>query len=362
MLMAIKVIQWATGEVGRAQLQEIIQHPDFELVGLFVYDPKKAGKDAGTLCGLPPTGVKATSDKDAIFAMKADVVCHAATKYGPYDSNAEDIERLLASGKNVVTTTTYGHLPTYGHGVQERFEAACRKGNSSFLSAGELPGFMMQRLATTLGALSKRIDHVIVEEYFLTDWMTSASMVFDGMLMGRPPKEVTLDAPGHVKNDLQYKQEIGATAQIMGIKLEKIERSLELATVNHDIVIPAGTLKAGTVVGQKIMWDGYWKGKPYLTIREFWIMTRDIPQWNFDKLVSWKHKDYWRFIIEGLPRLELDLDLSMQTDDPTMQETGPCHLIIAMSGVRALRDVCKAPPGIIQAPIFAAYRPVGADG
>ena len=37
----------------------------------------------------------------------------------------EDIERLLASGKSVITTTIYNHLPTYGGGIQARIEAVC---------------------------------------------------------------------------------------------------------------------------------------------------------------------------------------------------------------------------------------------
>ena len=73
--MVIRVAQWATGAVGRAALQELIENPDFQLVGVLVYDPAKAGLDAGALCGLPPTtGVLATTDKDEILALGADVV------------------------------------------------------------------------------------------------------------------------------------------------------------------------------------------------------------------------------------------------------------------------------------------------
>lgn len=50
--MAIRVVQWATGAVGRAALAELIENPDFQLVGVLVYDPAKAGLDAGALCGL----------------------------------------------------------------------------------------------------------------------------------------------------------------------------------------------------------------------------------------------------------------------------------------------------------------------
>ena len=97
--MVVRVVQWATGAVGRAALQELIENPDYQLVGLLVYDPQKAGLDAGALCGLPPTtGVAATADKDAIVALGADVVVHAASKAHAVETNAEDICRLSRPG------------------------------------------------------------------------------------------------------------------------------------------------------------------------------------------------------------------------------------------------------------------------
>ena len=43
--MTVRVIQWATGAVGLAQLREVIDSPDLELVGLYVYSPSKIGSD-----------------------------------------------------------------------------------------------------------------------------------------------------------------------------------------------------------------------------------------------------------------------------------------------------------------------------
>ena len=52
-----KVIQWATGVVGKAALTGIIRHPRLELAGVRVYSEEKEGVDAGDLAGLPATGV-----------------------------------------------------------------------------------------------------------------------------------------------------------------------------------------------------------------------------------------------------------------------------------------------------------------
>jgi 4-hydroxy-tetrahydrodipicolinate reductase len=100
--MSYRVIQWSTGHVGAWALHAIIEHPDLELVGLWVHSDAKAGSDAGELCGLPPVGVVATNDAEALLALDADVVCYTATAdLRPWEA-VKDICRILESGKNVV--------------------------------------------------------------------------------------------------------------------------------------------------------------------------------------------------------------------------------------------------------------------
>jgi len=55
-----RIIQWGTGNVGKHALRTIVERPDFELVGLRVYNSDKVGKDAGGLLGREPLGVTAT--------------------------------------------------------------------------------------------------------------------------------------------------------------------------------------------------------------------------------------------------------------------------------------------------------------
>ena len=70
----LRVIQWATGVVGRHAIAAITAHPDLELVGVRVYSEDKAGRDIGELCGLGPTGVIATSSAEEVLALDADCV------------------------------------------------------------------------------------------------------------------------------------------------------------------------------------------------------------------------------------------------------------------------------------------------
>ena len=124
--MKYRVIQWATGGVGRAAIEGIAAHPELELVGCWVHDPAKEGRDAGELAGITPTGVRATRDESAILALSADCVV-----YCPLFAQTAEVERILRSGKNVVTPLGW-FFPAPGAGVA-KIEAACRDAGVTFV-------------------------------------------------------------------------------------------------------------------------------------------------------------------------------------------------------------------------------------
>jgi hypothetical protein len=354
--MAVRVAQWATGAVGRAQLQELILNPGFELVGVLVYDPAKDGTDAGELCGLPPCGVAATTDKQVIFDLGADVVIHAASKAHELNTNVEDICTLLAGGTNVITTTSYSHLPIYGEVLTAQFEAACAAGGTRFHAAGENPGFMMERLVATVTGLSRSIDRIDLFEATDVSRVPSRPMLVDLMGMGRRPDEVSIDSPIFKKLDMAYQQALGATAEVLGVELERVEKSVESTTLPHDVEVAAGTIEAGTVVGQRFTWEGWFGGRVLLAIHEEWVVTRDLPQWNLAPLEPGAKAPLIRAVVHGVPAFELQLDVGWDEVPPELVGTSPGHVMVGMSGVRAIEDVLASPPGIVKAPVFGALQ------
>ena len=96
--MAYRVVQWATGGVGRAAIEGVLAHPDLELAGCWVHSASKDGVDVGTLLGGEPIGVAATSDVDAALAIDADCAV-----YAPLMADPGVVTRILESGTNVVT-------------------------------------------------------------------------------------------------------------------------------------------------------------------------------------------------------------------------------------------------------------------
>ena len=116
--MSYRVIQWATGGVGRAAMEGVLAHPDLELAGAWVHSPAKEGVDLGELLGRDPLGVTATGDVDALLATPADCVL-----YSPIFADPAMVAAILESGKNVVTPLGWFYPPPE---EREKFDAIAR--------------------------------------------------------------------------------------------------------------------------------------------------------------------------------------------------------------------------------------------
>ncbi|NPU91006.1 MAG: hypothetical protein HPY82_03765 [Gammaproteobacteria bacterium] len=113
-----RIIIWSPGDMGGRALRTALTSPQFEVVGVKVFSPHKNGVDIGTLVGLPPVGVKATTSKEAILALDADCVIHTPTTPSLLKGSDYDVLDLLASGKNVVSGASH-HNPSMHNWLSE---------------------------------------------------------------------------------------------------------------------------------------------------------------------------------------------------------------------------------------------------
>ena len=194
-----RVVQWATGNTGQRAMREVIRHPSLDLVGVLVYNPEKNGVDAGKLCGEGPTGVKATTDRDAVLKLKADCCIYMPRATGRGQTRAgltedqvtDDLEALLGSGTNIVSTCT----DLFAGGVRmndknrARLLAACKRGNSSVWTSGSDPGFITETLPMALLSIQRRVDLIEIEEFGDLSRRPSAHMVMEQMRFGKPLAE-----------------------------------------------------------------------------------------------------------------------------------------------------------------------------
>jgi len=153
-MTALRVVQWATGNIGARALRGVIEHPELTLAGVYVTSAAKAGQDAGDLCGLPATGVAATNDIDQILALGADCVL-----YMPAACDFDEVCALLASGANIVTTRGEFHHPdSIDPAVRAQVEADVRNAYLDLNAAAELVRVAQSRRDLARDELAQSTD------------------------------------------------------------------------------------------------------------------------------------------------------------------------------------------------------------
>jgi hypothetical protein len=340
--MTYRVIQWATGLVGKEAILGVLAHPELELVGCWVHSDDKVGKDVGEIVGIDPIGVKATGSLDEICAIDADAVV-----YAPVLASTRDVIRLLESGKNVVTPVGWIY-PEQSPGVTA-LEAACLAGKTTLHGTGINPGGITERFPLMLSALCRNIRHVRAEEFSDIRNYPTESVVREVMLFGTPPEQAATSPMPEILGD-GFAQSIDMVAAGLGWKLDHEKRTThEMAVARRDLDTPVGVLKAGTVAAQRFTWEGLVDGMPVITVRVNWLMGEDDlePAWRLDGQ---------RFEIE----LDAEPPLAVTfhgLHPPVVGEHPEIGLIApAMHCVNAIPAVCDAPPGIatyLDLPLFA---------
>ncbi len=254
-----KVVQWATGGMGKNCLRAVIDHPAMELVGVYVYGADKEGRDAGTIARREPTGVLATRNVDEILALDADVVIHAARLAPPYGSHDADILRLLAAGKNVISINGYSHPQHWGGERLAALEAACRKGGSSLIGAGLNPGYAGEQLAIVATGVCTEVDHIEVVESVDCRAVRSPDYVFKILGFGAEPGSVDPNDPAWGPSSSlngMYAEVLATMAARLGMPLERVDTEHRVFPATVDLQIGAGTIPQGRVSHFNWRWHG----------------------------------------------------------------------------------------------------------
>ncbi|MCJ2188408.1 NAD(P)H-dependent amine dehydrogenase family protein [Novosphingobium beihaiensis] len=326
-----RVIQWATGNVGSRALRMVIEHPRMELAGLWVSSPDKVGKDAGDLCGLPETGIKATNSLDEIVAIDADCVI-----FMPQGTDYDALCALLASGKNVVTTRGDFHYPPLMDPANRaRIEEACAKGGTSIYSTGSSPGFVTEALAIPLLSLQRGHGLLTIDEYADVSSRDSPDMLFQVMGFAAPMAPFDQRRAEHLKGD--FGSSLSQVAEAIGLPADEIEAFGELSATKSDLQIAAGTVPAGTVGAMRTTITCKHKGRAVLRFRANWYVTTDIENADWDLRESG-----WRITTEGDTPVKVDITFPVSAEDYAAYTPG----LTAHRPINAIPAVCAAAPGI----------------
>lgn len=339
-----RVVQWATGKVGRVAIRHFVSNPVFDLRAVLVTNPKKVGKDAGELAGIAPCGVLATDDVEAILAMDVDCV-----HFSPLKQDVDMVCRILRAGKNVVSVIgPWNRTDRYSHEI-EQLEAACREGGTSFHGAGIHPGFIGDLVPLTLTRLMNRVDSIHLTETI--DHLANPSKWIEYMGFGRTPEDVRKNPGRPPDAHFIFAQSMEMLAEALGKKVQDITAEVKLSTATRDIDYGHGVIRAGTVAGQEYVWTAWAEGKPLVVYHCLWKMGDEAVEPKLPPSESG-----YRIVFEGDPPMEMTLTGTAQRNGQRMFLAIPWT---ALSAVTAIPDVCDAPPGVITHFDLGVVRPRG---
>jgi hypothetical protein len=219
--MSLRVVQWATGSVGKAAVKGILEHPELELVGCWVHSKHKAGKDVGEIIGTPPLGVIATNRVDDVLALDADAVI-----YAPLLPNPEELLlSVMSTGVTFVRSEEFSDLRTYG--------------------APDVLRHVMGFGGTPDSALSG-------------------------------PMQKLLDG-GFIQSVRLCVDRLGFAADA------RVRASQEIAVASAPIDSPIGVIEAGQVAGRRFHWEALVDDTVVVRITVNWLMGEQNldPPWSF---------------------------------------------------------------------------------
>ena len=344
-----RVIQYGAGNTGKFALHSILTHPRLELTALVVHGLAKEGKDAGTLCKLPESGILATRDIEGAIGMTADCVCFMPSD--PYAGNISEpgshgsklldlICRFLASGKNVIATAPNSlvYAKTLGAEIVDQINRACAIGRSSFLYVGVSPGFMPDRLVLNFTAISSRIEHVLVQEMMNYGAYDDRDMLFGFYGFGSKLEDFD-SAPLRQAFRRSLGGSVAMIADGLGIALDGISEEVAFAVTAESFTIRTGLIAAGTIGAERIRLSGLVNGEPRIVVEHITRVGDDVAL-DWPRFGS-KGAEGYRIEIRGAPAMCIDVELGAFGRNP-MADAG-----WAVGGhiANSIVDLCEAAPG-----------------
>ena len=339
-----RVALWGTGNVGRHALAGIDARPDLELVGVWVSNPDKVGRDAGELAGLGRAlGVAATGDAEELFALKPDCVLHTAMADHRLPEALADLERILRSGTNVISSGPV--FLQYPEGVvppslTDPLRAAAVGAGVSLWVNGIDPGFANDWLPLVITSISERIEEIRCLEILNYATYDQAMVIFDIMGFGRALDDIPmLLMPGVLT--MAWGSVVHQIAAGLDVELDAVEEHYERLPATQTFEISSGTIEKGTAAALRFEVRGMRNGRAVVVLEHVTRLDDALG-------AEWPQptgQGGYRVVVTGEPTYTVDLQL-MGTDGD--HNTGGLKAT-AMRLVNAVPAVVEAPPGLLTA-------------
>jgi len=342
MSKSYRVVAWSTGNVGRNVIAGIDARPDLELVGLWVSNPDKVGKDAGELAGLGRgLGVSASNDFEALLALQPDCIVHTGMADDRMFEALADLQRFLEAGINVVSSSpVLLQYPADDDVMAQPLQSAGQANGVSLFVNGVDPGFANDALPLVLTGISERIEEVRCSEVLNYNTYNQPMVLFDIMGFGRSLDDVPMILQPGVLT-MAWGSVVRQLAAGLDVELDSVEEWYERRPALETFEVDAGTIEQGTAAALHFEVRGIRNGRAVIVLEHVTRLHDDLaPEWPQPA----GHGCY-RVQVSGEPNYTLDLQLLGSDGD---HNTAGLKAT-AMRLVNAVPAVVESAPGLITA-------------
>ncbi|MEJ2410944.1 MAG: hypothetical protein P8Y48_16995 [Novosphingobium sp.] len=314
--------------------------PEIEVVGVFVYSEAKTRGDIGDIVGLPPYGLKATMDREAIFALRPDVILYTPMDHGDFRQD-DEIMDILRRGINVVTSMPYQNVSVRGAEIEAKIQQAALDGGATLFATGVNPGFIVERIALAATGGTNAITEICAEEFVRIG--TEPQETLNAFGFGLPADVSGRKSAAATIAEQYERQFIYYLGEAFGTPVKELRYSADWKVASEATQAPTMVIEKDTVAYVSHRWEGITDG-PKIVFIVYWYMTDEF------KPADVPCEDYYRITIEGRPSMRLGIELRASIADDMRTYPGdpaiPAFYVTAVNLVQAIPKVIAAAPGI----------------
>jgi 4-hydroxy-tetrahydrodipicolinate reductase len=251
----IRVIQYGVGPIGAGMVRLMLTKPGIEIIGAIDIDPKKVGRDLGTIAGTGrEIGVKISSDAQTVLRSGADVVVHTTTSY--LTSVADQLTACLNAGLHVVSTCEELSYPFRKHPeLSKQLDETARRHKVVLLGTGVNPGFVLDKLILTLATACQNVTQA--KGHRIVNASKRRQPLQAKIGSGMTTEEFHAQVKAGIIKHHGLPESVGMVADGLGLEVVNIEEVIEPVVATARVKTDYFDVPPGKVVGVRQVAHGF---------------------------------------------------------------------------------------------------------
>src|SRR5438270_1032435 len=247
------------GAIGRGIARCALQKHDLEIVAAIDLDPHRVGRKLSDVVDAPSPEVIIGSDATAeMRKAQGGVLLHATGSR--LDRVEGELAQALTAGLSGVGPCEDLSYPWLRHPeIAERLDKLAQKRKLALLGTGVNPGFVVDRLPATLGAVCGRVDRVRVTR--VVDSRTRRKQLQLKTGAGMNEEEFDQGVEEGTLGHVGLMESAALAALGVGLEVDEVDESIDPVEADEDVSGEGFTVPKGGIVGVHQVARAFHEGK-----------------------------------------------------------------------------------------------------